>query len=340
MNAINPIKTYKEEFERHCTDYSMRISTGILALDKCLNGGLTNELYIMGAETSTGKSAVLMSIAQNIAKAQVDVLYFTLEMGRDEFIARGISAISFEHNHNRKVESECQITASDVLYWSYDEKLQDFTKMSYEKYRMYAEEYFNKYGSNLYIIESGLLGLTAREIANIASEHKKKSGKQVVVMVDYLQIIKADPTDYTQSDRKTKTDICVTTLKTLASQVGMPVVTISSISRSNYKGRINTSSFKESGDTEYTGGVLFGWNWSGVTDQSDEQKIEEEKRLCKERGFRRMNLEILKYRNSERDCSVHLKYYPAYNFFEEDDGWQPEPKNNPFNKKNKPVVRG
>ena len=31
-----------------------------------------------------------------------------------------------------------------------------------------------------------------------------------------------------------------------------------------------------------------------------------------------MRLSILKYRNAERDSEVFLKYYPAYNYFEED----------------------
>lgn len=189
-------------------------------------------------------------------------------------------------------------------------------------YEKYSDEYFSRYGEHLHIIESGLSGLTVKDISNVAAMFKKKTGKPMVVFVDYLQIIKEDPEDRTQADRKTKTDVSVTTLKTLASQIGMPVVTISSISRGNYLGKIGTSAFKESGDTEYTGGVLIGWNWAGVTDQKDDQKVEEEKKACTERGFKKMALDVLKYRNSERDSSVHLKYFPAYNFFEEDGGWE------------------
>ena len=261
-----------------------------------------------------------------------------LEMGRDEFLARGISAISFEHH--RKEEQQCQVTAANILYWTYDKRLKDFAKMSYSAYEAYADEYFSRYGNHLHIIESGLSGLTVKDIANVATKFKKKSEKPVVVFIDYMQIIKADPDDRTQSDRKTKTDVVVTTLKTLASQIGMSVVTISSIGRTSYNGKISTASFKESGDTEYTGGVLIGWNWDGVTNQTEEAKREEEKRLCKERGYRRMTLDILKYRNAERDSTLHLKYYPAYNFFEEDDGFVPITDNNqtPFTT-NKPIIR-
>ena len=318
MTSVRPMDGYKDTFIAHCKECAPRISTGILAFDKSLNGGLANELYIMGAETSTGKSAFLMSIAQNIAASGTDVLYFALEMGRDEFVARGISEISYRHFREDMANNKAY-TASNVLYWTYDDCLQDFSKLSYTMYEQYADEYFRLYGTHLHIIESGLSGLTVKDIANVAAKFKRQTCSPVVVFVDYLQIIKADPDDRTQADRKTKTDVSVTTLKTLASQIGMPVITISSISRTSYNGKISTAAFKESGDTEYTGGVLLGWNWSGVTDQKDDDKVAQEKKMCKERGYRCMTLDVLKYRNSERDNSVHLKYYPAYNFFEEDE---------------------
>ena len=314
MGLIQPMSEYKDTFEAHCKESGPRISTGILDFDKALNGGLSNELYIMAAETSTGKSAFLMHIAQKVAQAGTDVLYFALEMGRDEFVARGISSISFEHNRSEK--DKC-MTAANVLYWTYDESMQTFTKMSYSMYEKYSDEYFQRYGSHLHIIESGLGGLSVKDISNMAAVYKKQHKCPVVVFVDYMQIVKADPDDRSQTDRKTKTDIVVTTLKTLASQIGMPVVTISSISRANYSGTINTSAFKESGDTEYTGGVLIGWNWRGVTDKKNEDEQNKEREDCKKRGWRKMVLDVLKYRNSERDQRVSLRYYPAYNYFEE-----------------------
>ena len=68
---IQPIVSSMDVFIRSCTtDSKPRISTGIWEFDRILNGGLSDEFYIMGAETSTGKSAFLMFIAQKIAEVK------------------------------------------------------------------------------------------------------------------------------------------------------------------------------------------------------------------------------------------------------------------------------
>lgn len=322
LDRIQPMKNFEETFSTHCKECSPRIGTGLLAFDRVLNGGLSNELYILNAETSTGKSAFMMHIAQKVAERGIDVLYFALEMGRDEFVARGISSISYEHYLKNRAEK--LIKASDILYWTYDDLIKDFSKLSYSAYESYVKEYFSRYGSHLHIVEAGTEGITAKDIANAATVFKRRTGRPVTVFVDYLQLIKADPKDRSQSDRKSKVDAIVTILKALASQIGMPVMTISSVGRSSYNRRISEGSGKESGETEYTAGVLIGWNWEGVTTEENAENREKEKERCRERGFRHMTLDILKYRNSARGSRIHLKYFPAYSYFEDYPDWEEE----------------
>lgn len=315
IESISPIGTYSDTFRENRKNDTKRLSTGTLSLDIALNGGLANELYILAAETSTGKSAYMMSMAQNLAENGTMVLYYALEMGRDELIARGISTIS--HSHHLADESAKRYTTGDILHWQYDPKA-GFTKLPYKAYEPYAAEYFTKYGENLYIIESTLDGLTIGQIAGTSAVLKEQHpDKPIVVFVDYMQLTKGDPDDRSQSDRKGKIDAIVTTLKVLASQVGMPVLTMSSVARTSYGSKIGTDSFKESGDTEYTGGVLLGWNWIGVTDAKKVEDQDKEKARCEKRGFRIMMLDIMKYRNGARNMAIYYKYYPAYNYFEE-----------------------
>lgn len=323
--GIKPMSAYKDAFVAEMKQPKKRIETGILSIDKALNGGLQDELYIMGAETSTGKSAIMMWMAQHIAKQGIDVLYIALEMGKNEYVARGSSAISFEKwiddPETRK------FTAGDILYWTYDASnpIEHFSRVAYSQYESYVDEYFKRYGDHLHIIEGGMDGLCAKDVGNLAAIYKKKTGHKPVVFVDYLQLLKADPNDRSQTDRKTKIDTSVKVLKTLASQEGMPVFTISSISRVAYNGRVSSASFKESGDTEYTGGVLLGWNWNGVTDEKDDDKREEEKVKCYNQGYRIMSMQVLKSRNSERDQDILLRYYPAYSYFADENDWQKVP---------------
>ncbi len=85
----------------------------------------------------TGKSAFMMSLAQNIARQGVNVFYFSLEMGSDEFIARAISSLSFVAS--TKDKSKNKVTAADVLYWSYDNQLNTFKKLSYGDFSEFQE---------------------------------------------------------------------------------------------------------------------------------------------------------------------------------------------------------
>ena len=330
INRIRPIGSYVDGFITECENPKPRYSTGFLSLDKRLNGGLFNELYILNAETSTGKSAISMTIAQNMAQEGMNVLYFALEMGRNEFIARGASAISWEKTE----DPDKAVTAADILYYHFDEKMlpfmeegkDPFTKIPYSKYAEYVEEYRKRYENNLYIIErpqvrevSGNAKVSGDAIAKITREfYKAHQDKQLAVFVDYLQILEGEDTD-----RKTKTDKNISDLKDLCTQEKIPVFTISSIGRSGYRQGADIGNAKESGDIEYTTGVALGWDWDGVTNHNkktwkDQRTTEEQKRLDRETYKNRlMRMSLLKYRNSERDTQDGLIYYPQYNYFRE-----------------------
>lgn len=315
-SILQPIGTKRDNIIATFSKNIPRISTGYMSIDKALNGGLIDELYIMGSETSTGKSALMMSFAQNIVKQGVDVLYFALEMKETELIARTISSASYVANLEDPIKKK--FTAGDVIYWLYNEQFKVFTKVPYTDYSDYVDQYFDTYGDHLYIIDSGVGGLSAKDITDIATMYRGlHPEQQMVVFVDYMQYIKADPGDHSQSDRKTKIDRSVEALKALSSQIDVPVFAASSVGRMSYGQKVSTSSFKESGDTEYTGGVLIGWNWVGVTDAKDEDTKKKKEEESDKRGYRIMSFDIIKFRNSRRNHEVKLKYYHAYNYLTE-----------------------
>ena len=59
-----------------------RVPTGFLTLDRSLNGGLFNGLFVLGAVPGLGKSTLALQIAYNLSGRGYPVLYFALEMNR------------------------------------------------------------------------------------------------------------------------------------------------------------------------------------------------------------------------------------------------------------------
>jgi replicative DNA helicase len=317
-----PIGAYMATFEALQNERKDFIKTGILSLDIDLQGGLQDELYILGAETGQGKSALSMFIAQNIARGGNDVLYFALEMSRKEFIARGISAITFERR-----SQQTPYTYGNILYSRYDYKLQDFIRLSYISYSEAAAEYFTRYGKHLHIYENGNgSGITAKFIDQVTRQHYEKTGNKPVIFIDYLQMLAADPSDRGQvTSSKLKIDAAVRILKQLSIDLSIPVFTISSLNRQGYGSRVTSKSFKESGDLEYTGGVMLGLNLEAMTksyDSPDEaaKAIKEANKSKPEQILepRKMILEVLKFRSGAKDKDINLLYYPAFNYYEID----------------------
>jgi len=307
-SGLYAVKDFAGLFKKHRQEFKQNIRTGFTSLDIALGGGLTNELYIMSAETGTGKSAIAACLAQNIAAQGIDVLYYALEMGRDEFIARGASMISKEQGTD-------PIMYGQILNDTYDSETDQFYRRPYSQYEKYVNEYMQRYGQHLYFIEGGLHGKTALEIAETVEHFKKiRKVKQLVIIVDYLQLLKADPEDRSQRDAMSIISAAVFTLKSLASQYGATIYAISSMSNAQKGSKVGDSSFKYSGDIGYTGGVLLGWNWQGVTDTSKEEDKEKAIQESKDHGYRTMILEVIKNRSGERDKKVTMFYYPQYNY--------------------------
>lgn len=71
------------------------VRTGIKALDKLLGGGMVQDgLYILAGRPGMGKSALGVAIAEHVAQTVGKVDYFSLEMSREQIMARRLSAIS------------------------------------------------------------------------------------------------------------------------------------------------------------------------------------------------------------------------------------------------------
>jgi len=68
------------------------LSTGLPKIDEYTGGLKPDELWIIGATTSTGKTAAALGIALTVARQGVGVIYFSLEMSAESLVARLLSA--------------------------------------------------------------------------------------------------------------------------------------------------------------------------------------------------------------------------------------------------------
>ena len=307
------------KFEEFLTANGERppIPTGFNNLDRVLNGGLTAGLYIMGAISSLGKTSWILNIADNIAAAGRDVLYFSLEMSRNELIAKSISRFSFLAAAEIKAQEDDAFSTFEVM------NSRGRRSLTIEQDRI-LDKAFRTYkegpGRNMWIFE-GVGDFGVQEIAQRVEEHIRITGRRPVVFIDYLQILA--PEDPRSTDKQ-NTDKAVVELKRLSAKHDIPIFCISSLNRQNYSEPITMAAFKESGAIEYGSDVLIGIQLYGIGYQPGEKpgnahtaRIREVIEKAEKEQKVDIEIKVLKNRNGGRGGSGRLLFNKKYNFFSE-----------------------
>jgi len=303
------------------------IPTGFMALDRILDGGLYSGLYIIGAVSSLGKTTFALQMADNIAKNGKKVLVFSLEMARNELIAKSISRLTvLEDLKNNSSTAHAKTTRGVLngrLYKGYSETEKRLIETALAQYGEYAE--------NIWITE-GIGDVTVSIIREKVQRFIAVYKETPVVIIDYLQILAPYNERYTD---KQNTDRAVLELKRITRDLKAPVICISSFNRDNYTAPVNMAAFKESGAIEYSSDVLIGLQYLGMDYQKGEKKEAREQRVSeliekaiedgKNGNAQSIQVCVLKNRNGQRG-SISLQFYPMFNYFEnlkedEDGGW-------------------
>lgn len=295
-------------------------STGFEKLDEITDGGFYPGLYIVGAISSLGKTTFVLQVADYVAKAGRDVLYFSLEMSGKEILAKSFSRITHEIAEEQH-RAELARPVRDILTGSRRDVLDDEQSGA-------IIEAIGRYSSggaeHLHITEA-VGTYSAEDIRRDVLRHRRLTGNWPLVVIDYLQILKAE--DPHQTDKQA-TDAAVLTLKQMSRDFDIPVFCISSFNRDNYLSPINMAAFKESGAVEYSADVLLGLQYYGMDLQKNEGEKNDKKRkarLDKLRAAREsdskegkpvfVQLRILKNRNGAKSDCI-FKYFPRYNHYE------------------------
>ena len=210
------------------------IPTGFPQLDKILDGGLFEGLYVMGAISSLGKTSLVLQIADKIAERGHDVLYFSLEMSRSELMAKSISRLTLLETQGgdiRNAKTARGITTGS-LYDFYSETEKNIIASAIASYESYAERIF---------IHEGIGDIGAAQIRHEIDKHFSFTGNKPVVFIDYLQILA--PYEIKATDKQ-NTDKAVLELKRMSRDYKIPVIAISSFNRENYSSGVSMEAFK------------------------------------------------------------------------------------------------
>ena len=289
------------------------IPTGFNGLDKLLEGGLYEGLYIVGAISSLGKTTFVLQMADQIAAAGQDVIIFSLEMARSELIAKSISRLTYKRAQRKADAKTTRGITTGKRYAMYSDTEISIIEAAREEYR--------KISGRLWIRE-GVGNIGAEQVRAEIKRHIAITGRVPVIVIDYLQILA--PYDMRATDKQ-NTDKTVLELKRISRDYKLPVIGISSFNRDNYLAPVNMAAFKESGAIEYSSDVLIGLQYQGMDYQEGEADGARQKRIRKlnkdndiaareGRGIE-IELKVLKARNGGRGTSDPLTFYPMFNCF-------------------------
>lgn len=297
-NAGNHIEEFRNGIRLRAS--TPAIKTTFPNLDKFLDGGFYEGLYIIGAISSLGKTSFVLQIADQIAAQGRDVIIVSLEMARSELMAKSISRISFlEADQKRMAKTTRGILAGHLYKFYSDEELHLIDKS--------IDFYQESYAEHLYLYE-GIGDIGVSEIRDLVEKHRRLTGNDPLVIIDYLQILKPYNEKYTD---KMNTDKAVTELKRITRDFKIPIIAISSFNRENYKSEVSMTAFKESGAIEYSSDVLIGLQLEGAGKKDFDESV------AKNKDPREVELKILKNRNGRTGVVIGFEYYPMFNYFTE-----------------------
>ena len=281
------------------------IPTGFESLDNMLDGGLYEGLYGIGAISSLGKTTFALQMADQIAAQGYEVLIFSLEMSRNELIAKSISRNTLRRVKQSGGNMQHAKTTRGIMsckkYSSYCQAEKELIRTSINDYE--------KIAGNIFIRE-GIGDVTAETIAEQVREHIESGHKRPVVIVDYLQILSPKNEKWTD---KQNTDNAILTFKRLSRDYKIPAIVISSFNRENYSVKVSMQAFKESGAIEYSTDVLIGLQLKGVGNKNFD--IDQ----AKSKNPREVEAVILKNRNGRTGGRIGFDFYAMFNYFTESD---------------------
>ncbi|MFB6466482.1 replicative DNA helicase [Cytobacillus sp. Hz8] len=208
------------------------IATGFFELDKMTAGFQRNDLIIVGARPSVGKTAFALNIAQNVAtKTGENVAIFSLEMGAEQLVMRMLCA-------------EGNIDAQRLRTGSLTDE--DWGKLTMAMGSL----------SNAGIFIDDTPGIRVSDIRSKCRRLKQEHGLGMI-LIDYLQLVLGS--GRSGENRQQEVSEISRSLKALARELEVPVIALSQLSRGveqRQDKRPMMSDIRESGSIEQDADIV------------------------------------------------------------------------------------
>ncbi|TFB21127.1 replicative DNA helicase [Filobacillus milosensis] len=216
----------------HQSEEVTGVPTGFKDLDHITSGFQKNDLIIIAARPSVGKTAFALNIAQNVAiHAQENCAIFSLEMGAEQLVMRMLCA-------------EGNIDAQRLRTGSLQEE--DWGKLTMAMGSLSD--------AGIYIDDTP--GVKVSEIRSKCRRLKQESGLGMV-LIDYLQLIQGS--GLSRENRQQEVSEISRQLKALARELEVPVIALSQLSRGveqRQDKRPIMSDIRESGSIEQDADII------------------------------------------------------------------------------------
>jgi len=257
VNAFKPIKDVLIEVYdnieqlHHAKDDVTGIPTGYRDLDRMTSGFQRNDLIIIAARPSMGKTAFALNIAQNVAiNTDENVAIFSLEMGAEQLVQRMLCAegnIDSQRLRTGKLEQE------------------DWGKLTMAMGSLSH--------AGIYIDDSP--GIRVTDIRSKCRRLKQEHGLGMII-IDYLQLIQGS--EHSRENRQQEVSEISRSLKSLARELEVPLIALSQLSRgveSRQDKRPMMSDLRESGSIEQDADIVgFLYRDDYYDSESEQQNIE------------------------------------------------------------------
>ena len=227
---LETVKEIEKQYENKNAGGLSGVDTGFRDLNALTGGFQKSDFIVLGARPAMGKTALALSIALRVARKNISVAVFSLEMSRQQLGKRLVSAIT------------C-INSSKISSGRLTDKEMSSIFQACDKLSRFP----------LYIDDTAEMNIT--ELRSKARQLKVEKNIQLMI-IDYLQLLSSDR----KRDNKVQevSDIS-RQLKILAKELNIPIIALAQLSRgveARQDKRPMLSDLRESGAIEQDADIV------------------------------------------------------------------------------------